>query len=122
MFIALIILNSLLALVFIGSGGMKTFAPIPMLAARGMNFVNHYPAAAVRLIGAAEVLGGLGLLLPLLTGIAPLLTPIAAIGLAIIMAGAIWEHARHRESIVPVLALTVLSAASAVLGFLWIAG
>ena len=46
------------------------------------------PGPFLRFIGVAEVLGGLGLVLPGLTGIRPRLTPLAAAGLVIIMIGA----------------------------------
>ncbi|RLP77760.1 DoxX family protein [Mycetocola tolaasinivorans] len=121
MFIALIILNALLALAFIGSGGMKVVTPIPRLSERGMTFVDRFPTAFTRFIGLAEVIGGIGLILPVVTGVAPVLTPIAALGLAVIMIGAIVIHVRHREPVIPVVVLTLLSLASAVLGFLYIA-
>ncbi|WP_187976448.1 DoxX family protein [Mycetocola sp. JXN-3] len=121
MFIALIILNALLALVFIGSGGMKAVSPIPRLSERGMTFVDRYPTAFTRFIGIVEVLGGIGLILPVVTGVAPILTPIAAVGLAIIMIGAIVIQVRHSEPVIPVVVLTLLSLASAVLGFVYVA-
>ena len=49
--------------------------------------------------GTAEILGGLGLILPWLTGIARPLTPIAAGGLAFIMVGAIIWHAGRGEAL-----------------------
>ncbi len=48
-------------------------------------------------IGLCETLGGLGLILPMWTGIWPWLTPLAAAGLVLIMAGAAWTHLRERE-------------------------
>ena len=56
-----------------------------------------------------EVLGGLGLILPLATGIAPILTPIAAVGIAILMLGATVVHIRRKESVIPALPLTVVA-------------
>jgi DoxX-like protein len=53
--------------------------------------------ALTRFIGICELLGGLGLLLPALTGILPWLTPLAATGLALIMILAIGFHASRRE-------------------------
>jgi hypothetical protein len=46
------------------------------------------PGWFIRFIGTAEVLGAIGLILPWLLRICPQLTPLAAAGLAIIMAGA----------------------------------
>lgn len=56
-----------------------------------------YSSAFLSFIGLCEILGSLGLVLPLWTGIAAGLTPLAAIGLAIIMAGAVWTHLAAQE-------------------------
>jgi uncharacterized membrane protein YphA (DoxX/SURF4 family) len=56
-----------------------------------------YGRGFLSFIGGCEVLGGLGLLLPMWTGSAPWLTPLAAAGLAIIMAGAVWTHVSANE-------------------------
>ncbi|MCU1442357.1 MAG: putative rane protein [Cryobacterium sp.] len=70
----------------------------------------------VKLIGLAEVLGAIGLILPVLTGIAPVLSPIAGIGLAAIMIGAAVVHVRRNEAPGLPIGLAVLVAAAAVLG------
>ena len=59
--------------------------------------IDGFPPGALRLLGVAEVLGALGLILPAVTGIAPVLTPIAASGLAVVMVGAVSIHIRRRE-------------------------
>ncbi len=51
----------------------------------------------VRFIGAMEILGIAGIILPQLTGILPLLTPVAAIGFCIVMAGAFAVHFTKKE-------------------------
>ena len=51
----------------------------------------------IRLLGVLEVLGAIGLILPGITGIAPVLTPLAAGGLALIMIGALVIHIRRKE-------------------------
>ncbi len=56
------------------------------------------PTPAVRVLGALEVAGALGLVLPRLTGIAPLLVPAAGLGVAILMLGAIATELRHRNA------------------------
>lgn len=81
--VTLWIVQGLLAALFLFAGTMKFLMPIEEMVKQ-----SHLPAAFLWFIGAAEVLGGLGLLLPGLTRIAPFLTPLAASGLAIIMAGA----------------------------------
>lgn len=123
MLIALWILNAFLALAFIGAGAMKLLTPTSKLGAQErMAWTDDFSATAITLIGLAEVVGGIGLILPLLTGIAPILTPIAATALAIIMIGAIVVHVRRKETTTPSLVLGVLSIASAVLGYLVVLG
>ena len=118
MTIALWILNGLLALAFISAGTMKLVRPKSALVAGGLAWADDFADPTVKLIGAAELVGGIGLILPLLTGIAPILTPIAATALALVMLGAVVVHIRRKESATPSIILGVLSAASAVLGFL----
>ena len=77
------IVQVLLALLFLFAGGMKLVLPI-----EEMTKEIAMPGWFLRFIGVAEVLGGLGLVLPGLTGIRPGLTPLAAAGLVIIMIGA----------------------------------
>ncbi|WP_028131252.1 DoxX family protein [Serinicoccus marinus] len=118
MLLALWIINGLLALAFLGAGGMKLLRGKDALAASGMSYVEDFSAGTVKLIGALEVLGAVGLIVPLLTGIVPVLTPIAAIGLAIIMIGAVVTHIRRKEPPLFPAILGVLAVASAVLGFI----
>jgi uncharacterized membrane protein YphA (DoxX/SURF4 family) len=73
----------LLALVFAGSGFSKLVQPYEKLAAR-MAYVNDYTQGVIRAIGTLEVLGAIGVVLPVLTGILPWLTPLAALGLSLI--------------------------------------
>jgi uncharacterized membrane protein YphA (DoxX/SURF4 family) len=82
--IVLWIVQVLLALLFIWAGGMKLVLPLEKLAGPVA-----LPGAFLRFIGVAELLGGLGLILPSLLRIRPGLTPLAAAGLAIIMIGAV---------------------------------
>jgi uncharacterized membrane protein YphA (DoxX/SURF4 family) len=89
-------LQILLGLAFLAAGLMKISQPRDKLAPR-MGFVEDFSGASVKTIGALEVLGGIGVILPAWTGIAPVLTPVAATGLAIIMAGAAITHLRRKE-------------------------
>ena len=75
------IVQGLLALIFLWTGGMKLVLPLDKLT-------GPLPGLFVRCIGVAEVLGALGLILPGLLRIRPGLTPLAAAGLVIIMIGA----------------------------------
>ena len=77
------LVQGVLALLFLFAGGMKLVLPIDMLKGPV-----SLPGPFLRFIGVAEVLGGVGLVLPWLLRMAPRLTPLAAAGLAIIMAGA----------------------------------
>lgn len=121
MIIAFYIVAGLAALAFIGSGLLKIIRSKPALKASGLTWVDDFSATTVKLISVAEILGGLGLVLPVLTGITPVLSPIAGIALAILMTGAIVVDARHRLTIVPALALAILAIAAAALGFVVIA-
>ena len=90
------IVQGLLAIAFLMAGAMKATQPKEKLAER-MAWVNDFPANQIKTIGVLEVLGGLGLVLPVLTGILPILTPIAAIGLVLTMIGAAYTHYRRGE-------------------------
>ena len=80
---ALWVIQGVLALLFVFSGGMKLSLPI-----EAFNGPIHLPGWFLRFIGTAELLGGLGLVLPGASGIHTELTPIAAAGLVVIMTGA----------------------------------
>jgi hypothetical protein len=77
------IVQTLLAAVFLLSGGMKLVMPPDVLAQ-----MLPLPGLLVRLIGLAETLGAIGLILPGLLRIRPGLTPLAAAGLVLLMTGA----------------------------------
>jgi uncharacterized membrane protein YphA (DoxX/SURF4 family) len=115
MLIALWILNGLLALVFLGAGLMKLARPKAALASSGMAYVEDFTSPQVKLIGTVEVIGAFGLILPLLLDIAPILSPIAAAGLAITMIVATTVHLRRKETPIPTIVLAVLAGVSAVL-------
>ena len=81
---ALWIVQGLLALLFLFTGGVKLLLPLEVLTEQ----TPLLPGLFVRFLGVAEVLGAIGLILPGLLGIRPGLTPLAASGLVIIMTGA----------------------------------
>jgi uncharacterized membrane protein YphA (DoxX/SURF4 family) len=95
--IALWIVSAVLATAFLFAGGSKLAKPKEALAQQGMAYVEDFPAGTIKLIGASEVLGALGLILPWATGVATVLTPLAATGLVIIMVGAVITHLRRKE-------------------------
>ena len=82
---ALWIIQGLLALLFLFAGSMKLIVPIEMLTAQ---MPLPLPGLFLQFIGVAEVAGAIGLILPGLLRIRPILTPLAACGLLIIMVGA----------------------------------
>ena len=77
------IIQALLALLFLFTGGIKLVLPLEVLTEQ-----SPLPGWFVRFLGVAEVLGAIGLILPGLLRIRPGLTPLAACGLVIIMTGA----------------------------------
>ena len=94
--IALWIAQGLLAFAFAFSGGQKLITPRDKAIQR-MPYVEDFPDRAMKLIGVLEILGALGLVLPGATGIVPVLTPVAAVGLGLLMVGAMIVHGRRRE-------------------------
>lgn len=108
--IAVWVLQFLLAIAFCAAGLMKLLRPKAELRER-MAWVENVTPRGIKLVGAIELLGGLGLVLPALTGIAPVLTLLAAIGLAIVMVAAIAVHVRLKDpvgQIAPALVLLLL--------------
>lgn len=88
--IALWVVQALLALLFLYAGGQKLTMSREAFAATPMgSYGLDYSANFLKMLGVLEVLGGIGLILPWLTGILPWLTALAAVGLAVIMLGAI---------------------------------
>jgi uncharacterized membrane protein YphA (DoxX/SURF4 family) len=93
--IALWIVQVLLAGMFLMAGVMKAFQY--ERAKASLPWVKDVPRGLVTFIGISELLGGLGLLLPAITGIQPWLTPLAGVGLALVMILALGFHASRRE-------------------------
>ncbi|MEW6085520.1 MAG: DoxX family protein [Chloroflexota bacterium] len=112
--IVLWVVQALLAVLYLMAGGMKTFNTAK--ARETMTWTQGRSDSFVRFVGTMELLGAAGLVLPLLTGILPWLTVLAAIGLALIQLLAISTvHLPRKEySVIPVnivlLALVVLVA------------
>ena len=112
-------LQLLLALAFLAAGTLKATRPKEQLREQ-MAWVDHFSAPQVKGIGAVEILGALGLVLPAATSTAVVLTPLAAVGLALVMAGAVITHARIKEPVsawIPAIVLGVLAVVVAVLRF-----
>ena len=106
---ALWIAQGLVAVAVLSAGVTKLALPREKLAQK-MHWAAAWPRGRIKALGAAEVAGALGLVLPLATGIAPMLTPIAAVCVAILMIGAIGTHRRLGEGFGAALVIGLLSA------------
>jgi hypothetical protein len=102
--IALWVVAGLLAAAFLAGGALKIVFPKEKLVALGrrlgedvVGWIEVFPAGAVKAIGVLEVLAAVGLILPAALGIAPVLVPLAATGLVLLMVGAMITHLRLNE-------------------------
>ena len=96
--IALWVASGVLAALVLIAGLTKALQPMDRMYEAGLTYVEDFPAGFIRALGWAEVLGGVGLILPVLTGVAPVLAPVAAICLAVTMVGAVVVHLRRGET------------------------
>ena len=105
------VVQAALALFFLFPGFTKLIKSKAQLTEMGMLKAGD-SAALVRFIGTMEILGSIGLILPWLLQILPILTPIAAVGFCIIMVGAVAVHAGKKDfKVMPLLvALFIFSA------------
>ena len=110
---ALWVIQGLLALMMLGAGAFKSLTPRVKLAEK-MHWAKTWTDGNVKLLGLAEVLGAIGLIVPYLTGILPILTPNAAVCMAILMGGAVKTHLDLKESPVPAIVPLVLAILVAV--------
>jgi len=117
--VALWIAQGLVAAVTLLTGAAKAIVPREKLAER-MHWASTWPRGRIKLLGLAEVAGALGLVLPMATGIAPVLTPVAALCLAVLMGGAIQTHVRLGEGFMPALIIGVLCVGIAAGRFAWL--
>jgi uncharacterized membrane protein YphA (DoxX/SURF4 family) len=90
------IIQGVLAIMFLMAGIMKSTQPKEKLV-KSLPWVNDFSLETVRLIGVSELLGAIGIIVPQLTGILPILTPIAAVGIAVIMVLASFYHIPKKE-------------------------
>ena len=96
--ITLWIIAGLLAALFLASGATKLAQPKDKLVASGVGAaLEGYSGGTVKAIGLLEILGAVGLVLPAAVDIAPVMVPFAAVGLVLLMVGAIITHLRRRE-------------------------
>lgn len=91
------ILQSLVAFTFIYSGISKSILSEKKLVANGQTGVEGLPLPLIRFIGISEIFGAIGIILPLLLNILPILTIISAICFAVIMILAARIHYKRHE-------------------------
>ena len=110
------IAQGLLAVMYLMAGIMKTFQTTR--AKERMPWAKERSNEFVRFVGVSEMLGALGLIFPLLTGVLPWLTPLAAIGLTLIQLLAIFtEHLPKKEyKVIPLNIVLVALALFIVIG------
>lgn len=115
------IIAGLLAAAFLFSGGLKVILPKDKIRAAGRigqmdaaAWTEDFSGDAIKLIGVLEILAAIGLILPPVLGIAPLLAPFAALGLGLLMTGAAITHIRRNEAKAVVANLAYLTLAAVV--------
>jgi len=108
--IALWIAQGLLAAIYLMAGAMKTF--MTPRAKETLPWAKERSDGFVRFVGTSELLGALGMFLPMLTGILPWLTALAAVGFAIIQVLAIFTvHVPRKEyNVLPINAVLLALA------------
>ena len=112
---ALWVLQAVGALAFLLTGSMKLVLSREKLREK-VGWVADLPPVQVKLIGLAEFFGALGLVLPQLLGIFPILGAIAAAALFLLMLGAVASHLARKEAAksAPALFLALLVALIAI--------
>jgi uncharacterized membrane protein YphA (DoxX/SURF4 family) len=110
--VALWIAQGILCVLFLGAGGMKVFAYSRYKASVGQQM--SLSKGLVTFIGISELAGAVGVVLPMATGIAPLLTTLAAVGLGVIMLLATGFHLKRKEPAYMTIVLLILSGFVAV--------
>ncbi|MGZ3699889.1 MAG: DoxX family protein [Bdellovibrionota bacterium] len=108
----LMVMQGILAFVFLMAGSMKLIQPRKKVIASGGKWAEDFTAPAIKMIGAGEVLCALGIIVPQLMGHGDYVTSAAAAGIAIFMGGAFYTHLRRKES--PFLLVTGVFFALAV--------
>ena len=110
--LSLWIVAGLLAVVFLVSSA-KLFVPKKKMAGMGTasRWVEDFSPGALKAIGALELLAAVGLILPAALDIAPVLVPLAAVGVVLLMVGAVITrlHSHLAGTILPDLAYLALA-------------
>lgn len=111
------VVQALLALVFVTIGVLRTTLSVDTLVDMGVVYADDLPLPLLRFIGVVELLGGLGVIVPALSRVKPMLTPLAATGLALLMVLASVFHATRSEwEVLPTVLLLATLAAFVIWG------
>ena len=111
--LALWIAAVLLAVVFLVAGISKLVLPKQKLATfPGAGWVEDFRPSALKAIATLEICGAVGLILPAVLGIAPVLVPLAAAGAALLFAGAVITRLRRGEKLTSAGDLAYLAVAA----------
>lgn len=111
--LALWISAGLLAVVMLVGGTTKLFVPKEKLAAaHGGGWTGDASVGFVKSLAALELLAAVGLVLPAALGIAPVLVPLAAAGVVLLMVGAMITHLHRHEAKFAVANLVYLAMAA----------
>ncbi len=95
--IALWVIQGILAAMFLMAGVSKSTQPIPRLV-KTVTWADRFPVSTVRFVGIVELLAAIGLILPWALNMLPVLTPLAATGIAVVMLLAIIHHVKYKET------------------------
>jgi hypothetical protein len=103
--------QSIIAAMFTGGGLLKLIVPREKILLK-QPFVQNYSGFQIKLIGMAEILGAIGIIVPAATGIFPVCTSLAAIGLCTIMLFAARVHLQRKENLKVVVIFLMLFVTS----------
>jgi hypothetical protein len=113
MHLTLWIAAGLLAAVALAGGITKTFVPKAKLAAaHGGEWTAGASVGFVKTLGVLELLAAVGLILPALLGIAPVMVPVTAVCWVLLMVGAMITHVRLGQPGLAMLNLVYLALAA----------
>ena len=94
----IIVIQVVLALGFVAGGLLRLTLPYAKyLQLPGQGWANDFKPEHIRLIGVLELGGSVGLIVPLFLHALAMLTPLAAVGIALVMSGAMATHLRRTE-------------------------
>jgi hypothetical protein len=119
MLIAVWIVSGLLALGYLASAAVKILRPQDKIV-ETMEWAAGWAPWRVKALGIIEILGAVGIIVPPLVGIAPVLAPIAAVGLVLYQVAAISVHVRRHDDpkgLLPNVILLLLAVFVAVVRF-----